>query len=233
MATCWLHSCLQLILTALDYDEYSAMVLNSELGKELLSLQSISKSEILDPSILKDIIVTAEDIRVATRLSELSYQIFDREQLSEQSNRIQNSRLDLRNGQQCVRDFFISLNENLLSWPDVYSQFSFRLTHSTVCSACKHRNESETNQLYLEIPVPPNGSDLKNFLEDILNEGSTIGVYCQEGCNAFSEKVKRMALTCSDEAKFLIIVHTRGIETLDGYQLVKNEVKSTDVINIR
>ena len=140
MATCWLNSCLQLILTALDYDEYSAMSLNSELGKELLALQSISKSEVLDPSILKEIIVMAEDVRVATRLSELSYQIFDREQLINQSNMIKNSCLDLRNGQQCVRDFFICLNENLLSWPDVYSQFSFRLTHSTVCSVCKQRN---------------------------------------------------------------------------------------------
>ena len=70
MATCWLNSCLQLVLTALDYDEPSAMILNSELGKELLMLQSNSKSKILDPTTLKDIIVTAEDIRVATRLSE-------------------------------------------------------------------------------------------------------------------------------------------------------------------
>ena len=233
MATCWLNSCLQLILTAMDYEEYSAMIFNSELGQELLKLQSKSKSEILDPSFLKDILITAEDIRVATRLSEISYQIFDKQQIGGHSNQIESSRLDLRNGQQCVRDFFICLNENLLSWPDVYSQFSFRLTHSTLCSACKLRNESETNQLYLELSVPPDGSNLKIYLENFLNEGSTVGVYCQEGCNAFSEKVKRTTLTCSNEAKFLIIILTRGIETLDGYQLVNNQVRSTDVINIR
>ena len=233
MATCWLNSCLQLILTAMDYDEFSAMILDSELGQELLTLHRNSKTKILDPSFIKDIIVTAEDVRVATRLSEISYQLLDNQQLSDRSSQIKNSRLDLRNGQQCVRDFFICLNENLLIWPDVYTQFSFRLTHSTVCSSCKRINESETNQLYLEISVPPNGSDLKNYLEQLLNEGSTVGVYCEEGCNAFTEKFKRTALTCSDEAKFLIIILTRGIETLDGYQLVNNKVKSTDVINIR
>ena len=233
MATCWLNSCLQLILTALDYDEYTTMTFNSELGQELLSLQSSSKTKILDPSILKDIIVNAEDVRVATRLSELSYQIFDKKQLNEQSNQIKNVRLDLKNGQQCVRDFFICLNENLVSWPDVYSQFSFRLTHSTVCSSCQCRIQSETNQLYLELSVPPNGSDLKTCIEELLNEGSNVGCYCEEGCNSFSLKVKRTSLTCSDEAKFLIIILTRGIESLDGYQLVNNQINSTDVINIR
>ena len=233
MATCWLNSCLQLILTAVDYDEYTAMTFNSELGQELLSLQSDSKTKILDPSTLKDIIVATEDVRVASRLSELSYQIFDKKKLNEKSDQINNLRLDFKNGQQCVRDFFICLNENLVSWPDVYSQFSFRLTHSTVCSSCQFRIQSETNQLYLEMSVPPNGSNLKNYLEDLLNEGSKVGLYCEGGCSAFSERVKRTSLTCSDEAKFLIIILTRGIETMDGYQLVNSKINSTDVINIR
>jgi hypothetical protein len=177
--------------------------------------------------------VTAEDVRIATRLSELSYAILDKKLLTAQSRQIANLRLDLRNGQQCVRDFFICLNENLISWPDVYSWFSFQLTHSTECSSCKHRNESETTQIYLEIPVPPDGAHLKNYIEEYLNEGTKVGCYCQEGCNAFSEKRKRISLTNSDEAKFLIIILTRGIETLDGFQLVKSKINSTDIINIR
>ena len=234
MATCWLNSCLQLILTAMEDDEYVLKsIFNSELGQELLRLQSCSKNQLLDPTLFKDIIVTAEDVRIATRLSELSYAILDKKLLTAQSRQIANLRLDLRNGQQCVRDFFICLNENLISWPDVYSWFSFQLTHSTECSSCKHRNESETTQIYLEIPVPPDGAHLKNYIEEYLNEGTKVGCYCQEGCNAFSEKRKRISLTNSDEAKFLIIILTRGIETLDGFQLVKSKINSTDIINIR
>ena len=229
MATCWLNSCLQLILTAMDYDAYvTTRTFNSELGQELLKLQMNSKNKSLDPSIIKEIIVCSEDTRIATRLSEISYEIIDQNRLAEQSMQIKNLRLDLRNGQQCVRDFFLCLNENLVSWPDVYSTFAFKLTHSTQCMSCKKRNEFETTQLYLEIPVPPNDSNLKDYVEDFLNVGSKLGCYCDEGCKAFSEKMKWTSIVNADEAKFLIVILTRGIETLDGFHLVKNKIKSTE-----
>ena len=157
MTTCWLNSCLQLILIAIDYNKNTAeRKLTSELGMELIKLRSKSGDETLDPVFVKDIIVTSEDTRIAMRLSDLSYAIIDQNLLEEQSTRIRNNRLDLRNGQQCVRDFFLCLNENLLSWPDVFSTFSFNLTNSSECSSCKHRNQFETNQLYVEMAVPPN-----------------------------------------------------------------------------
>ena len=40
----------------------------SELGIELIQLQARTNTEPLDPTPIKDIIVTAEDTRVATRL---------------------------------------------------------------------------------------------------------------------------------------------------------------------
>ena len=233
MATCWLNSCLQLVLTALEYDEYTQQGFNSELGKELLTLQSKAKTDTLDPTNVKDIVVAAEDVRVATRLSDLSYQIINKDELEEQSNRIRNLHLDLGRGQQCVRDFFICLGENLVNWPDVYSQFSFVLTNSTVCSLCNYRNSYETNQLYLEIPVPPNGSDLKNYVEEVFNEGASVLRHCRDRCNILSQKIERAELNNSDMAKFLIIILSRGIETLDGYRLVENKINSTHEVTIR
>ena len=167
------------------------------------------------------------------RLSDLSYAIIDQNLLEEQSTRIRNNRLDLRNGQQCVRDFFLCLNENLLSWPDVFSTFSFNLTNSSECSSCKHRNQFETNQLYVEMAVPPKHAYLSTHVEDYFNERSKFGCYCDEGCKAFSRKTKWISLTNSDEMKFLIVILSRGIETLDGFQLVENKIKSTEDINIR
>ena len=85
MITCWLNSCLQLVLTAIDYDESTAeRTLTSELGIELLKLHSKSGIETLDPVFVKDIIVTSEDTRIAMRLSDLSYKIIDQSQLEEQ-----------------------------------------------------------------------------------------------------------------------------------------------------
>ena len=234
MATCWLNSCLQLLLTAIDYDDQiTSVTYNSELGKQLLYLQSESKDKFLDPTAVKDILVNAEDIRIASRLSELSYGILNKNQLDNQSRQITNQRLDLQKGQQCVRDFFICLDVNMINWPDVYSTLAFELTHSTECSSCKHRIKSETMQLYLELPVPPNNSDLQEYVEDFLNNGSRIGSNCQEGCGGFQQKIKRTEVKNTDEAKFLTIILTRGVETLDGFSLKKNKIKATSSVNIR
>ena len=83
------------------------------------------------------------------------------------------------------------------------------------------------------MPVPPNDANLKHHVEHFLNEGSKVGSYCDEACKAFSEKDKRTILTRADEAKFFLVLLTRGIETLDGFHLVKNKIKSTDNIDLR
>ena len=111
----------------------SKPTLTSELGRELVHLQNSAQDKSLDPTHFKDLIVTAEDTRIATRLSELSMEIDDQRELENRSRAVQNLRLDLRSGQQCVRYFFICLNENVINWPDVYSCFRFNITHTTTC----------------------------------------------------------------------------------------------------
>ena len=130
MATCWLNACLQLILGALDLN-LDADLFDSELGHELEQLRLNPGGGSLDPTSVKDIIVTCEDTRIATRLSELQSEIFDQEELNRQSEVVQSMRLNLRSGQQCVRDFFVALKENLLSWPDVYNYLAFQMVNST------------------------------------------------------------------------------------------------------
>ena len=68
---------------AAHYDDNSQLF-NSELGKELLKLQS-NQNESLDPLIVKDILVSTEDIRIATRLSELTSEITNQIELEDQS----------------------------------------------------------------------------------------------------------------------------------------------------
>ena len=175
--TCWLNSCLQLILTAFDYC-LSPSSLTSELGKELMHLKSCNQNIALDPSNSKNIIVTAEDTRIATRLSEMPTEVLDPIQLNNRRNAIEGMRLDLISGQQCVRDFFLCINENVLNWPDVYSNFGFKMTHSTRCCSCMNVNQSETTQIYVEIPVPPNNSNLNECIEDYFNTSSLEGLNC-------------------------------------------------------
>ena len=232
MATCWLNSCLQLVLAAMDHNA-DQVIFNSELGEELLRLQSSESFESLDPTTVKIILVTSEDTRISIRLSELVQEITDQEELEHQTQTVEGMRLDLLRGQQCVRDFFVCLNENLLSWPDVFSFLSFEMTNSTTCSLCHHRNESNVTQLYVELQVPPTNSNLKDFVEDSFNEGTEVGRNCQDGCKQFSVGSHRSTLADIDKTQFIIIILTRGVQTLDGYHLVRNEVHSTDDIFIR
>ena len=230
MATCWLNSCLQLMLTAIDQNSNNN-IFNSELGVELKRLQANQSS--LDPSIVKDIIVTCEDTRIATRLSEIQAEIFHEDELERKSRLIQSFRLDLRKGQQCVRDFFVALNENLLNWPDVYNYFSFEMITSTTCSNCNMRSESESLQIYEEMQVPPDQSNMKSFVEQFFNESVTVDSNCQDGCKEAGQGERRTTLKSTRDSEFIIIIFSRAVDSEQGYQILTNEVKSTDPIKIR
>ena len=46
---------------------------------------------------------------------------------------------------------------------------------------------------------------MKDYVEDYLNEGLTMGYFCDEGCKKFSDKTKRTTLSSGINAKYLII----------------------------
>ena len=157
----------------MDYSE-SPSSLTSELGEELLRLQLCKENIALDPSNIKNIIVTTEDTRIATRLSEIQTEVLDQIQVDNRTNAIKGMRLDLISGQQCVGEFFLCINENVLIWPDVYSSFGFKMSHSTSSCACRNVNQSETTQIYVEISVPTESSHLNECIEDYFNTSSLL-----------------------------------------------------------
>ena len=231
MSTCWLNSCLQLLLTAMDYSG-AHVTFTSELGTEILQLKLDDQSRCLDPSMVKNLLVSTEDFRICSRISELEAEIKDPVHLARQVDVIKSMKLDLYSGQQCVRDFFLCLEENILSWPDVCSSFNFKVTHSTKCSSCENVNTSETTQLYIEIPVPPDNSNLNNFVEKFFNVGEFVNSLCSN-CKQIVKVEKKSELTEAIESEFLIIILRRAIETLDGFELVRNRTISTNDVLIR
>ena len=105
-----------------------------------------------------------------------------RKEIERQLKNVDNLHLNLRSGQQCVRDFFLCLKENLENWFDVYQLFSFNMINSTKCISCGKTNESEQNQLYVEIDVPAQDSRLNEFVEESLNGFYKVDYDCKEGC---------------------------------------------------
>ena len=211
----------------------NGVLFNSELGTEILMLQSNKKNLSLDPTNVKQIIVSSEDTRIALRLSEIESVIQDQEQLARRIESIKATRLNLLNGQQCVRDFFVCLNENMESWPDVYSFLSFELTHSTTCLVCGQQNKSQTVQLYTEIPVPPTNTNLSDYVEEVFNQSTQVELNCEGSCQQISKREKRSALTSCRDSEFIIILLARAVLTMEGYHIVRNIVKATNMISIR
>ena len=232
MATCWLNSCLQLILAAFDHLD-SQTFLTSELGIELMQLMTNEKENSLDPTIVKNIIVTAEDTRIALRLSELATEIRDQAELEHRTEVVKQLRLNLLTGQQCVRDFFLCLQENAENWPDVCAPFYFKITHSTKCCSCSQVSKSETNQMYVELPVPPGNTALSESVQASFNASSLVGRFCDDGCHTFSQAKKYSKLTLAKETEFFIIILSRAVETFDGFKLIERRTVPTNDVLIR
>ena len=230
MATCWLNSCLQLLLCAMDQKKDEEF--NSELGTELKNLQTNQSQDCLDPTIVKDIIVTCEDTRIATRLSEIS-QDMNKEEMERQIRRIQSCRLDLRAGQQCVRDFFVALQENLVNWPDIYCFFAFQVVNSTKCLNCSKISASEATMMYEELEVPSDESSLRIGIEQFFNGAEIVDHHCNEGCKKHGYGEKRTTLKSIKDTKFIILILKRAVFSETGIHLAENNVLCTEPAEIR
>ena len=232
MATCWLNSCLQMVLSAMDQNP-NLEDFNSELGAELKKLQINQSGGSLDPTSVKDIIVACEDIRIATRLSDIQQELLTQEEIERQSRHIQGCRLDLRSGQQCVRDFFVALQENLVNWPEVYSYFAYNVIASTTCSGCKYKSSSELTQMYDELPVPPDNSSIRSDVEQLFNGSEIVEHNCKDGCKKKGQGEKRTTLKSIRDTKFIILILKRAVPSENGYQLVENRVNCTEPVELR
>ena len=232
LSSCWLNACLQLLLAALDHLP-SLEFLNSELGAELRKLQINQDNVTLDSTNVKHILVAAEDVRIATRISEVVAEENDPAELERRRKAILKVRLDLVQGQQCVRDFFLCLEENVENWPDVFSCFGFRLTHSTTCCSCNQTQSFETTQMHIELDVPPDSCELSQSIDDYLNTSSLVGLRCESKCQRIVQKEKTAILTSNEETNFLLVILSRAVETVNGYQFNRNRTISTNDVFIR
>ena len=227
MSSCWLNACLQLLLTAFDHSEPN-FEFYSELGKELLKINDQSS---IDPTNIKDIIVFAEETRISLRKSEVMSTIKDLDEQQRQLRNIDQVYLNLGSGQQCVRDFFICLNENVSNWIDLYEFICFHTVDTTMCLQCQHKNESHQRQIYIEMEVPPEGSTLSNFVEEQFN-GSYLVDYNCESCNMSSEAEKRLVLNSVENTNFVIVLLRRSVLGDEGNRIIKNKINAVDNLRL-
>ena len=204
-STCWLNSCLQLLLNGIDQMPYSPHF-SSPLGLELLRLKH--QTNVLNPINIKKIVMKEERTRVENNPGALF--------------------LDLENGQQCVRDFFLALGESLYSWLDVYELYHFKLTEQTICGNpdCKRISSGGIYpHLYLEMEVPTAGSNFSFLVEKELSNSFTVDYHCETrlgGCGSRMQAEHRTIIDSILDKYFLIVVLSRVIFGPNGQPELNN-----------
>ena len=192
-----------------------------------------SQQDGLDSEIIKNILISEEDSRIARRISECQLGNKSHIEVDLEERKILSSRMNLSDGQQCTRDFFICLQMNADAWPEVYSLLEFKLEHSTVCINCNLRISSESVQTFIPVTVPENDSKLNEYLEEVFNQSDLVTKRCEDGCNRIVQARKQSQLICGKETNFITVILSRWIETDEGFDVNRSRITSTDEVFIR
>ena len=91
----------------------------------------------------------------------------------------------------------------------------------------------ETSEIFLEIDVPPTGSNLSSYVSEYLNTSSLIGKKCTSELDKLVQAEKRLRITSIRETEFIIVILTRSMQTDHGFKFMKNEVTVTEDMFIR
>ena len=185
----------------------------------------------LDPTIIKDIMVFAEETRIAIRKSEIMNKSIDDKEKTRQMRQIDEVHLNLGAGQQCVRDFFLCLNENAPNWIYLHDFLCFETIDSTMCLRCHYKNEIRLRQIYLEMEVPPDGSSLGQYVEEHFDESTIVDFVCDE-CGGNSQAEKKLLLNSINEADFITILLRRTVYSDEGNILVVNKIEAVADIHL-
>ena len=212
--TCWMNSCLQVVLTALDHLD-PPVKSGSPLYNHLMYFKDSVRVMPLDPTPVKNLIYLQEKRRILEQNVSPIFRLFNFAGTT--STNEANLCLEVlkRPGQQDCRDFFSCLLANEGAWPDVVRLFKFSTQEFTVCSSCGFTSGAEATQdvTYMVMNYPNRAMPLK----DMISAGEERGNWrCEDGCNQVTvgkhfTKVKDVSKTL-----FLTIVVPRLKQRGDG-----------------
>lgn len=201
--TCWLNSCLQLVLTAFDYMG-NVSPTGSKLWNTLVELKTQDVSVVLDPSQIKDLIIQTERKRLREGNFAQRYSIFDLQIPTGPCGSKRMSRI----GQQDCKDFFFCLSENRESWEDVFKLFKISTLTSTTCTACNNVSRQEVGgneNTFITLNCPDTSTSMKNHIEENLNGGELREWRDETGCGKLTQGLVRTRITNVYESQFMII----------------------------
>ena len=172
--SCWMNSCLQLVLTALDHED-ACQESGSSLWEQLIFLKKQGNSSSLDPLPIRNTIVNIEKARILEQnIAPLNRLFGLRSAVNYQpKNFMQNTHGSTKLGQQDCKDFFVCLSENKHHWLDVYKLFMVESVSFTTCTLCKHVSIVDRNlnlSSFFLFECPESGMTMSSFLGNKLGK---------------------------------------------------------------
>ena len=222
--TCWLNSCLQLVLTAMDFKE-TLNPIGSYLWENLVWLQGKHSSVALDPTDIKNAIILTERERMVRENIGPANALFDLGNLPILYNEdFQTEGI----GQQDCRDFFICIDENREAWPDVFNLFKVKTQSETECCSCGHISRQEVgvnDRTLIFLTCPTVQVNIKDYLENQLN-GSQVrdGWRDEDGCGNVVTGKSRTRISKLEETDYIIIMLERLIRVENQLHIVDTKV---------
>ena len=222
--TCWLNSCLQLVLTAMDFKE-TLNPIGSYLWENLVWLQGKHSSVALDPTDIKNAIILTERERMVRENIGPANALFDLGNLPILYNEdFQTEGI----GQQDCRDFFICIDENREAWPDVFNLFKVKTQSETECCSCGHISRQEVgvnDRTLIFLTCPTVQVNIKDYLENQLN-GSQVrdGWRDEDGCGNVVTGKSRTRISNLEETDYIIIMLERLIRVENQLHIVDTKV---------
>ena len=184
--------------------------LNSDLGLQLKILHSTQVNVPLDPSLTRIILADADESRIESRKQFYQQSIQDPRELRRRLRNVEDLRLNLGSGQQCVRDFFVCLTENRETWIDLYTFLNYNVQDRSICKTCGKLSMNEVREeIYTEINCPSDGADLSASVENYFNKGELVNYWCKQGCGSRTSAERRSALQDVKSTRFIIIILRR------------------------
>ena len=229
--SCWINSCLQMILTSLDHSS-SVEENGSPLWNQLILLKKKGKSSSLDPLPIRDIIINNEKERILRQNIAPLNRLFDlgSVEVFQETSILMDPSTIRRLGQQDCKDFFICLSENREHWYDVYSLFMVESVSSTTCSYCNHvssQNHSLSLNPFFIFECPTENISMSSFLEKKLNSFELVPNWRDEdGCQRKVTGQNSIRITDMSRTQHLIFIIGRLIKVDGNLEIVRKKVPS-------
>ena len=233
-ASCWMNSCLQAVLIALDHLD-SPVRNGSPLYNYLMYFQDPERVMPLDPTEIKNLIFHQEKKRIVEKNVSPVFRHFHFEGTTSSNEADLCIEALERQGQQDCRDFFSCILSNKKAWPDVCKLLSFSIEEYTVCISCGFTSRSGISDdvPFLRLDCPLHSTPLHEMIEQLNGQSVHRDWKCESVCKKVTGGKHFTKIVNVSTTTFLTTIVNRLIHDENGsLQILNTKCSVTDDVII-